>query len=170
MAANSSSQIARTSGQGDAERPRFVPPGRNTKLALSALIVVFFAGHLAMSWRSAALQDDRYGWRMFHNVAFFRIEYAWIKPDGTREAWKPTKRDVVRRGHNLIIPKSRNRWRPVWYSDGTIRTIIDTYVEHMGSESRRPEWAVGFEAIMELRINDDEDHQTLVYRYPEDAP
>ena len=147
----------------------FVPPSRRTRTWLTLLILLFFGFHGLLSLRSAVLRDDRYGWRMFPNVGFYRIEYAWITNEGERRGFVPTKQEVVTRGHRLIIPRTRRRWRDVWYSDGMVRVIIDGYAKHMG-ETRRPSWASAFEARLQLRINDETTHTEHVYRYPKEIP
>jgi len=138
-------------------------------MLLSAAIVVFFAGHLALSLRGAILQDDRFAWRMFHNVGFSQVKYVWVKADGTTRTFRPKKESMVARAHLYLMPRGRSTWKPTYYSEGTTRVMVENYARHMG-ETQRPEWAVAFRAILTMRINDEKEGIVHTYEYPELAP
>lgn len=143
-----------------------IPRTRQGRVLSSCLIVAFFSFHLWLSVQGAWLQDDRYGWRMFHNVGFTRIEYAWIDESGKKRRFTPRKKDIVNGGHGLVMSNPR-RWRRTLYSAGAAHESVKDFVRYMGSEERRPPGAVALEGKLEVRINDAKESQTYVYRYPE---
>lgn len=135
-----------------------------TKRALfSAGICLFILFHLGLSMRGALLQDDRFAWRMFHNIGFSQVKYAWVKSDGRTKHFRPNKESLVKRSHLYLLPQGG--WRPTYYSEGTTRNMVDNYARYMG-ENKRPEWAVAFRATLKMRINDEQDFVEHVYEYP----
>ena len=141
-----------------------IPRTRSSRWFLSCLIVVFFSFHLWLSVRSAILQDDRYGWRMFHNVGFTRVDYSWIVETGERRRFRPKKKDVVKRGYKLV---ASDRWHITLYSAGAAHESVKNYVHYMGQEERRPPGATAFEARLRVRINKEKVAKTYFYRYPQ---
>lgn len=146
------------------EDSSFLKPGKKERVWLTLLIVAFFSLQLLLSARSAWLQDDRYGWRMFHNVGFYKVSYSWVRSDGRKVKFVPSKKSIVSRGQFYIVP--HRKFRASWYSDGTIQTIIQSYAEHMGAHRLPPEM-VAFEARLRVKINDEDEDVEYVYRYPE---
>jgi hypothetical protein len=154
-----------TTPQDAVPAPPLVPFSRGHRLVMSVAIVVFFSFHVWLSIRSALLQDDRYGWRMFHNVGFSKVDYRWITHEGKAKRYKPKRSSIVQRGHGLII-HGPGTWRTTLYSAGAVHETVKAYVKYMG-ETHRPKWAKAFEARIKLRINNEKKAKTYVYRYPE---
>lgn len=142
-----------------------VPVSRRRRIAMSALIVAFFSFHLWLSWRGMLLQDDRYGWRMFHNVGFSKVEYRWITHAGKVRRHVPKKKSVVSRGQSLVLQRPGG-WLITLYSAGAVHETAKNYVRYM-AENKRPDWAQAFEARVLLRINNEKEPTVYVYRYPE---
>lgn len=97
-------------------------------------------------------------------MGFYKVTYSWIKSDGRRVKFVPSKNSIVGRGQFYIVP--HRNFRASWYSDGTIQTIIQTYARHMGATKLPPEMS-SFEARLRVKINDEDEDVEYVYRYPE---
>jgi hypothetical protein len=125
-------------------------------------IFAFLAFHGALSLRSAWLEDDRWGWRMFHHVAFCNFSYEWVMKDGSVQEYKPGQ-ELIRAGKSYLRPGHR---RAMWFATGSARSMVDAYLEWLWTH-RRPEDAVAIRARMSYTINDQRDPHVELSSFPE---
>ena len=135
-------------------------PSPRMRRGLSLLSVAYFGLQLGAIARTHALEDDRFGFVMFHHHVSFLLRYHWIMPDGRRVRVTP-KRWVSGFGEKFAGEKRRTTVMGL----GAMRGLTTRYMEWL-YENKRFEDAVALEATLSYRINLDRKSTKETLRWP----
>jgi hypothetical protein len=123
-------------------------------------ILAFFGFQAVITLRSAVLEDDRWGWRMFHHAVVCDVEYEWVMKHGSVQP-HDSDTDLVRRARKYIRAGKTTSWLGV----GAVYSLAESYTR-WAWEHRRPPGAIAFETTLHVRINGSTDESVSVLRWP----
>jgi hypothetical protein len=132
---------------------------------ISLAIALYFAFQLVLVVRTQVLEDDRWGWAMFHHVVWYEVEHHWLDADGEEHRHVPSEDQLQRAGKSRLFPGPA---RPIWFGLGALRSIVDAHGSWMWETQSDPA-AVAFRTTIRYRVNRGPE-TTEVRQWPAEAP
>lgn len=133
-------------------------PGPRKRAALSVLVLLILGLQIGLAVRTRVLNDDRYGFAMFHEAVTYKLRYSWVLAGGGTRRVDVEDHWLRSRGRKI---RGKGRVTSIM-GEGTVRLHVQRFVDWL-YENKLPEGAVGAEARMKYRKNGRGEWQTATF-------